>query len=276
MSLDDLLSVALPEDAGARQARVMVGGVVVPLHVREPDAPQTRGLWTDVDADRQPLEFGRTSIVVSRPPPDGDPAPRPVLFTEEFNLPRGRYRVAVVVQDRITSDVATATLDIEVPDERSPVGDLHLAWLNLEAAVMEEEKQPRNRQPAEFAVVPPTLPVRTWIPGDPLVKGKDPAAVVYGMCDPALEEPKAKGSAFRDWRLDRSLRCDGSEDPVPLAGGRIPVPGLEKSCVVVVDRIPTESLSPGTCHFHLTVAPPDSPEATRTLTFTVTHNGAGG
>ena len=273
-SLDDLLSVAVVEEPGARQTRVMVGGIVVPLRERGPDEVEARGTWDDVDERRELLEFGKQSILISRPSPDGDPAPTRLLFTEELNLPPDRYRIAVVVQDQLARDVAAAVVEVEVPDERPLVGDVRLALVNPVAAAMEEEKDPKKRKPGRLFVAPPTLPQRTWIPAEASVESGESAAMVYGLCDPTVSDSGNDTPAFHGWRLDRSLQCDGSEDPVPLTGSRIPAPGLEKSCIVIVDRIPSESLPPGSCRFQLAVARPGSAETTRTLDFTIT-NGAG-
>jgi hypothetical protein len=257
---------ALPivvEGQALRQMRVQAGGSV--LHLRE-QAEEVREVGADVE-EIQPLEFARQSVVSFA---DGDTGSGAYLyFAKELDAPPGSYRMVLVVQDRLARTVAAQVAEFDVPEERGALGRVHvLAEDPLAVPFGRAEEGPAAPQrSSRLSTATPALPEQAIVRSTMSMVAGRPASLLYGMCD-GHSRPGTK--PFEGWKLGRALACDGTGEPVPLEGGRLPAAGWEDQCLLLVNPLPAGWLQPGPCRFEATLERPGQETEVRSLEWNLT------
>jgi len=275
--LQGLLSLpVLQGENELSRIHVQVGGSVVAL--REPDGPEpgAQEISSANVKEVDPLEFSR-QVMVTFSPDGADGAY--LALAEELDAPPGRYRIVLVVQDRLAREVAAAVTEFQVAVTGQALGEVRLLVEDPQAVSVEaEDRRPaRHHRPDRLAHAAPSLPdgveVRNAVTLDP----SRPGSLIYGMCDarsPAGDGDEAQ-KPFRGWKLDRSLECEGEGEPISLEGGRLPAVGWEEQCILVMNPIPAGSLPSGWCNFEVTLERPGVATEVQSIALEVAAASAG-
>jgi hypothetical protein len=207
-------------------------------------------------------------------PGEDSAAGRRVAVVHEIDAAPGDYWMVGVVEDELAQVVGSGVAAFEVPEQPSPLGPVLLTEVDGDLLLVEdrdtkkrdvdEDSAPKRRR------VRPATPM---FPGELLLvpEGTFPAGgggrFLYGVCDTFATG--GRRPSFHGWEVHRSLHCGDREVSEQLAGRRVPVPGREAQCFVVLEGAPPDALPPGACRYEVTMQPPGFPAQSRSLAFTV-------
>ncbi len=261
------LDVLLPLPAGKRgessQVLVQMGGIVLPLRDGAASYPEeTTNVMADAATNKASWNFQRQALL-KLPHPADEPAEsgHEVVLVREVDAPPGRYRVVVVVQDRLARLAGAGATDFEIPASAGSLGELHLAALDarfhfLGRTSSSKRKRDGRASKGRLGPAPATFPVDTLIVED--VNGTAYPQVVYGVCGGWSGSSPPAGV-----ELQRVLTCGGQEVALesPLVGKAERAAG----CSLLVETLPVE---PGDCRFEVRLLRSGSPTEVRSLDLT--------
>ena len=275
LPLDELLALRSTDpDRKGSNAWLQIGGSVIPVESQEEDG--LGGVWSKVDRRRESFHFSQSAAL--QLPESAEGSRRLVLLTRELDVPPGRYRIVAVVQDQLVGTVGAGVAFLEIPKLPPAMTDIQLAVRSGNALLPTEKGDRRDRaekggKDSRITAAKATLPANLVPRDDAVLRKGEPAELVFGLCIPADET--SGGGSFATWRLHRSLSCDGGRTPAVLSARRVPAPGLEDRCVVVVEPLAAGSLAPGHCRFEVTLEAPGGRYESRSLSFQVTEEAGG-
>jgi VWFA-related protein len=256
--------LALRSGDGTRQARLQIGGMLVP---RRPGPAAAQGVMADVDTSRLPWRIASGATL--NMDDTGTVAARQVALVEEVDAPPGSYWLVGVVEDELARAVGASVVELQVPERPGALGPVHLATPAPDTLLVESDKRPSERQGApkrrKVTLAPPTLPERLLVRHDPAFREDEAAQILYAVCDPESAGKQPPG--FDGWRLQRSLACGVIPDAVDLGGSRLEVEG--EPCFLLVEPIPPGTLLPGSCEYDVTLERAGEAPEHRTLSFQV-------
>ncbi len=277
MSLPLASLLALPAGAPGeehRQIQVQLGATLMklrPAAERGPDG--TAGaVWADAAPEGPNWSFSRQGVL--RLPFQQDRwESRNVVVAEELLIPPGDYRVVAVAQDRLAAVLGAAVTDFTVRADPSALSEIFLLEETDEDVVLErpadEEEpadEPRGKRRGErdrtIRPVTPLLAVQVVMVPRQLVRPGRAAHLSYGVC-----AESSKGD-FDNWRLARTLHCEGWDEAVNLPERPLPplLPGSR--CTLLADSLPSR-MAPGSCTFALRLSRDGADDETRSLGFRV-------
>ena len=247
------LDALLPLPAGKRgessQVLVQVGGIVLPLRDGASSYPEeTTNVMADVATNKASWNFQRQALLKLPHPADQPAKPgHEVVLVREVDAPPGRYRVVVVVQDRLARLVGAGATDFEIPTSAGSLGELHLATLDarfhfLGQPSSSKRKRDGRRGKGGLGSAPATFPVDTLIVED--VNGSAYPQVVYGVCGGWRGSSPPAGV-----ELQRVLTCGGRE--VALESPLFGKADRTEGCSLLVETLPAEPIQSGDCRFEV-------------------------
>jgi hypothetical protein len=261
------LDALLPLPAGKRgessQVLVQMGGIVLPLRDGASSYPQeTTNVMADVATNKTPWNFQRQALL-KLPHPANEPVAsgHEVVLVREVDAPPGRYRVIVVVQDRLARLVGAGATDFEIPASTGSLGELHLAVLDARFHFLGQPSSGKGKRGGRaskgaLGSAPATFPVDTLIVED--VNESAYPQVVYGVCGGWSGSSPPAGV-----ELQRLLTCGGQQ--VPLESPLIGKADRAAGCSLLVETLPAEPIRSGDCRFEVRLLRSGSPAEVRAL-----------
>jgi len=263
----------------ARQVRLQIGGTVVPLRPREPDAEELPSdwIWERAAEERSPWSFadGAVLMLPARRATDTE-APGSVVLAREIDVPPGDYRLVTAVQDRLAGEISARVTDFRVEGSAAALGEIHLAVEDPRGVFLDGDESKPSGGPRKKRIVPATRPLLAEVLM-PQTAGLAPHHTVrlfYPLCNPESRAQSRKRSEvdvdpFAGWKLTRELTCRDGALPVELVGSPVRLTGAGGGCVLMVDSIPGGTLPPGRCRFEVGLTQPDGASTVRALEFQV-------
>lgn len=256
--------LALRSGDGTRQARLQIGGMLVP---RLPGSGAAQGVMADVDTSRLPWRIASGATLSMED--TGSVAARQVALVEEVDAPPGSYWLVGVVEDELAQTVGASVVELQVAEQPAALGPVHLATPAPETLLVGSDERPSERQGApkrrKVTLAPPILPDRLLLRNDPAIRREEGARILFAVCDPETDGKQPPG--FGGWRLERSLTCEAMPDAVELTGSRLEVE--DEPCFLLVEPIVPGTLLPGSCTYEVTLERPGEAPEHRTLSFRV-------
>ena len=255
--------LALRGDVDAREARVQLGGVILPRLGSGPVPEQ--GIMSQVNTRRTPWRFASGGIL--QLPQGAVGEGRLVALVEEIHVPPGDYFLIGVVQDELAQTLGSLVVPFEVPAKRSALGPVHLASAGDGTLFIEPETKASNRKrrgrSKQIGPAPLSLPDGVLVRDEPTFRAGEAVQIVYAVCDPAATED----DVFQGWSMQRRLTCDDG-NVVPLAGQRVSIP-QEENCFLIVEPIAPGTVNAGECRYEVVLERPQAAPERRELQLAV-------